>query len=236
MAAVINAFWCWICLRIIRSSQRRWYFAHRAVRRFARRAGVALEVEGDLDWRQFTSVVIVANHSSFLDSVALVGSFPEPVRFVAASEFSRRPFVGSVLKRLGVEFVHRDVPLQATRDARQLLRRLRKGDRLVIFPEGSLDERPGLRPFQLGAFYLAARTGSPIVPVGIVGSKRVLWPGRLLPSRGTILVRVGSPVMPVGSRQRDLVWLSEQVRTRLLELTGLEDLAAHAPGRREEPH
>jgi 1-acyl-sn-glycerol-3-phosphate acyltransferase len=190
---------------------------------FARRVGIGLEVEGDLEWPQFPSVVIVANHSSFLDSIALVGSFPEPVYFVAASEFSSRPFVGSVLTRLGVEFVHRDAPLLATRDTRRLLRRLRDGERLMIFPEGSLDERPGLRPFEPGAFYLSARTGSPIVPIGIVGSGTVLSPGQHLPTRGRIEVHVGTPVIPVGSRREDLVWLSEQARTQLLQLSGLTD-------------
>jgi 1-acyl-sn-glycerol-3-phosphate acyltransferase len=223
-SAVLCGFGCWAGLRVIRSQDGRWRFAHRAVRRFARRVGVGLEIEGDLEWPQFSSVVIVANHSSFVDSIALVGSFPEPVYFVAASEFSGRPFVGSVLTRLGVEFVHRDAPMQATRDTRQLLRRLRDGDRLVIFPEGSLGERHGLRKFQPGAFYLSARTASPIVPIGIVGSDTVLPPGRHLPTRGKIEVHVGTPVIPIGTRPRDLGWLSEQTRAQLLQLSRLPDL------------
>jgi 1-acyl-sn-glycerol-3-phosphate acyltransferase len=216
----------------MRSPHRRWRFAHRAIRTFARGAGIRIEVEGDLAWPLYGSVVVVANHGSFLDGIALVGSFPEPISPVAASEFARRPFVGSVLKRVGSEFVHRGDPVQVSRDTRHLLQRLRNQGRLLIFPEGSLDERSGLRPFEVGAFFLAAQTGSPVVPLGVVGSGTVLRPGRYLPSRGTIEVKVGEPVLPIGTRRRDLDWLSECVRDQLLALSGLADLES---GRPEDP-
>lgn len=180
-------------------------------------------------WPRHNSVVVVANPSSFLDAISFVGSFPQPIRPVAASEFARRPFVGSVLKRIGTEFVHRGGPQQVSRDTRHLLPMLRNGDRLLIFPKRSLDERSGLRPFQVGAFFLAAQTGSPVVPLGVVGSGSVFRPGRYLPSRGTIEIRVGEPVLPVGTRRRDLEWLSESARKQLLQLGGLADLGAARP-------
>ncbi len=222
--AMLYALGGWACLKFIRSPYRSWRFAHRAIRTFMRGVGIGLVIEGNLEWPQYESVVIVANHSSFLDGIALVGSFPDLVCIVVASEFAPRPFVSSVLKRLGVEFVHRGDSQQVSRDTRRLLRRLRNGDRLLIFPEGSLDQCSGLRPLQVGAFFLAAQTGAPVVPLGIVGSDTVLWPGKCLPSRGTIEVRVGEPVPPIGTRRRDLVWLSERIRKQLLQLSGLADL------------
>ncbi len=222
--ALPYGFVCWACLRVVRSPHRRWRFAYRAIRTFARAVGVRLVTEGDLEWPPYEAAVVIANHSSFLDGIVLVGSIPEPVCVVAASEFARRPFVGAVLKRLGAEFIHRGDSQQVSRDTRNLLRRLREGDRLLIFPEGSLDERSGLRPFQLGAFFLAAQAGVPVVPLGVVGSGTVLWPGRYLPSRGTIEVRVGELVLPVGRRREDLLRLSECARNQLLQLSGLADL------------
>lgn len=216
---------CWACLRMIRSPRRRWRFAYHAIRMFTRGVGIRLVIEGSPEWPSYPAVVVVANHSSFLDGIALVGSFPEPVCIVAASEFASRLFVGTVLKRLGAEFVHRGDPQRVSRDIRCLLQKLREGKRLLIFPEGSLDECSGLRPFQRGAFFLAAQAGVPVVPLGVVGSGTVLRPGRYLPNRGTIEVRVGEPVLSAGKRREDLVQLSDCVRSELLRFSGLVDLA-----------
>lgn len=123
---------CWACLKVMGSPYRRWRFAHHAIRTFACGVGIRIVVEGELAWPRHNSVVVVANHSSFLDAISFVGSFPQPIRPVAASEFARRPFVGSVLKRIGTEFVHRGDPQQVSRDTRHLLQMLRNGDRLLI--------------------------------------------------------------------------------------------------------
>jgi 1-acyl-sn-glycerol-3-phosphate acyltransferase len=111
----------------------RWRWSGRLISASARLAGISVTVEGELDTR--LPCVFVANHASFLDSVVLVACFPTPVCFVAAQEFRGKPLLGQVLKRLGVEFVHRDDAMKAAGDSRRLLSRLKRGERLFIFPE-----------------------------------------------------------------------------------------------------
>jgi hypothetical protein len=50
---------------------------------------------------------------------------------------------------------------------------VRGGQSLVIFPGGRLARAPGLRPFHMGAFVVAAETGVPVVPVAIRGTRTI---------------------------------------------------------------
>lgn len=110
--------------------------------------------------------LLVANHASYLDGLGLMLALPGPVAFVAAAEFASRLASGTLLKRLGCEFVTRRGPREAIPEVSRLADVVRSGRSIVLFPEGSPSRAPGLRPFRLGAFKVAAAAGVPVVPVG----------------------------------------------------------------------
>ena len=145
--------------------------------------------------------VYVANHESFLDSFAIGLMFSEPVVFVAGGVLSSQPVVGSFLRRIGAVFVGSDRG-KGRSPAEHVLATLeevvRSGRSIVLFPEGGLTVTAELRRFHLGAFVVAANTGCPIVPVGIIGTRAILPAGRRLPRRGAIRIVVGQPLLPAG--------------------------------------
>jgi 1-acyl-sn-glycerol-3-phosphate acyltransferase len=109
-------------------------------------------------------VVLVANHLGYIDPVVLCSVVPcSPI---AKSEIRGWPLVGGPLQRMNVSFVRRGAPESGARVLKQCLRTLRSGVSVLNFPEGTTS-RGGLLPFQLGAFWLARRSGLPIVPVGM---------------------------------------------------------------------
>ena len=63
-----------------------------------------------------------------------------------------------------------------------------------MFPEGTFDREPGLRPFQLGAFVAARRAGSAIVPVAIAGARGKLPARSWMPAPGPITVWIGKAI------------------------------------------
>lgn len=108
--------------------------------------------------------VFVSNHLGYIDPVvmcSLVACSP-----VAKSEIRAWPLVGEPLARLNVCFVRRGSALSGALVLRQCLRTLAAGVSVLNFPEGTTS-RGGLLPFQLGAFWLARRSGLPLVPVGM---------------------------------------------------------------------
>ncbi|MHA7835548.1 MAG: lysophospholipid acyltransferase family protein [Algiphilus sp.] len=135
-------------------------------------------------------VIVVANHASYLDGLLMTAALPPTISYVVKDDAAEWPLVGRVLTRLGVIFIARDAIQMSARQTRALLKRLRAGDSLGIFPEGTFRRPNGLLPFKLGAFLLATRTGTPVVPVVIRGSRTLYGEDARLPRRTRIEIDI----------------------------------------------
>jgi 1-acyl-sn-glycerol-3-phosphate acyltransferase len=118
----------------------------------------------------------------------------------------RHRLLGRLLQRLGTEFVARDDVRQSVDDAERLLARVHQGDGVVFFPEATFTAAPGLRPFRLGAFKVAAASGAPVVPIAVRGSRAILRgesrrprPGRMWPYGSARRLLATTPAGPVWS-------------------------------------
>src|SRR3546814_18533452 len=78
------------------------------------------------------------------------------------------------------------------------MHKLQAGEPLAIFAEGTFKPDPGLLPFKVGAFLIAARCGVPIVPAAIRGSRRLYGGGRRLPRWSSIDIEIGPTIPPPG--------------------------------------
>ncbi len=129
------------------------------------------------------SAILVANHNSHLDTLALMSLFPAAtlprVRPVAARDY----FYATPLRRFVAERLVGILPLErkGLRNERgrhplaPLVRALDRGEILIIYPEGSRGEPGELRPFQSGFAHLAKmRPEVPVIPVTIRGTDRAL--------------------------------------------------------------
>jgi len=114
---------------------------------------------------------------------------------------------------------------QSVEDVRGLMDAARAGRSLVFFPEGTFQRGPGLLPFQLGAFMVAAESAMPVVPVTIRGTRSVFRDGRWFPRRGAISVQVGEPIVPRGSDRSEAIRLRDTARAQILKRCGEPDLA-----------
>jgi 1-acyl-sn-glycerol-3-phosphate acyltransferase len=158
--------------------------------------GTPLTVSGLEQVPRGRPCVLVANHASYLDGMVLVAALPEPLGFVAKRELLEQFIPRVYLQRLGTEFVERFAAHESVQDARRLEVALRAGRALVFFPEGTFTRSPGLMPFRMGAFIVAANTGIPVVPVAICGTRSILRDGRWWPRRGAITITFGAPLLP----------------------------------------
>jgi 1-acyl-sn-glycerol-3-phosphate acyltransferase len=158
--------------------------------------------------------IVVANHSSYLDGVILTAALPPDFTFLIKQEMAFMPVASFVLKRLGSRFVDRADARHRQEILRGLVAAARSGDALAVFPEGTFDGEPGLKPFQLGAFAAAAKAELPIVPVVIFGSRQKLPSGRLLASPGALAVRICEPIH--AERRESTKRLMHAARQRML--------------------
>jgi 1-acyl-sn-glycerol-3-phosphate acyltransferase len=210
----------------------------RVVRRWCRAvlalSGCPLELEGRDNLGG--PGILVANHSSYLDVVALLAAIPMDIRFVAKRELDDTALIGAVIRKVGHLTVERFDLSQSVADAEKVARALRHRVSLLFFPEGTFVASPGLLPFRLGAFKAAVEAGCPVTPVAILGTRDILPADRWVPHRGPITVAVRTPIRPETGGWREIVRLRDLARaaiaTRLAEHSSASEPREH-PG--EEP-
>jgi len=168
--------------------RRRWT-AGVGSRAFLRVAGIGFSVEG-LEHLPATPCVVVANHASYIDALAIVAALPPDFAFVIKKEMVTVPLAGLLLRRLGSQFVERFDRHKGATDARRVLKLAATGQSLMFFPEGTFDENRHIGKFLGGAFTTARRSQMPVVPVAIHGSRDVMPPGGMSVFRRPIRVQI----------------------------------------------
>jgi len=138
--------------------------------------------------------VLVSNHASYLDSYTLLSILPNRVRFVAKSELTKYFFTRIPLKHINTEFVDRDITSKSLEDTQRLTNVLKAGNSLLFFAEGTFTRIPGLRPFHLGAFTVAAESKAPVIPIAIRGTRSILRPQTWFPHHGSININIGEAI------------------------------------------
>ena len=137
-------------------------------------------------------VILAPVHRSFADFGFCAFVTDRKLFFMTKDEMWRHRSLGWLLLHLGAFPVHREsADREALRHAEEVLRR---GQVLVLFPEGTRQEGETVDHLQEGAAFLAARTGAVIVPVGIGNSDLAMPKGRRIPKPLRIRVVVGRPM------------------------------------------
>ena len=177
-------------------------------------------LSGSLSLEPGKAALLVCNHASYLDVIALRALLPEDLVFVAKREALQYPFVGRFLRRSGHICVERKDAQRSAFDASHVTEALKRGERVLVFPEGTFTHADGVRPFRLGAFRSAADAACKVIPLALRGTRRMLRDGQIVPRRGSLALFVGEPLVPEGDSFRDLVALRDKAREMIGAASG----------------
>ncbi len=172
--------------------------------------------------------ILTPNHLSYMDTPVLLSILPVNFRFMAKKGLFQIPFLGTHLQRAG----HISVPLE---DPRASIRALTHAARIInerkisvlIFPEGGRSENGELQEFKEGAAYTAIKSGIPVVPIALCGTRAILPMHSLHVRAGKVTVRVGDPIPTSGLRPHDRDAVTQQIRAQIVAL--LESTPAGMP-------
>ena len=190
--------------------------------------GIPIKLEGVARLPTDRPFVLVSNHMSYLDGLALNAGLARVPAYVAKRELGDHWLTGRFLRGLGCRFVERFDRQRGAEDAGALTHELQEGRGLSVFVEGTLHRMPGLLPFQLGAFSAAAEASVPVVPVVIRGTRSILRDKSWFPRRGSVRIQVCEPIQPSGTGESTwqiAVQLRDAARAQILERCGEPDLA-----------
>jgi 1-acyl-sn-glycerol-3-phosphate acyltransferase len=174
------------------------------------RSEVALDVAGDENLRNIDgAALIVANHSSHLDTAVLLVTLPASRRRRTAVAAAADYFFATVWRAAGSALMFNTFPLERRGGSESSLPGdlLADGWSLIVYPEGTRppDGNPGR--FRMGAASLAVSRQVPVIPVSLRGTYAAMPRGRGWPRSGRtrVAVRYGAPIFPApGESPREL--------------------------------
>lgn len=155
--------------------------------------GCRVQVEGREKIAPHTPYVLVANHQSAADILAL-SALAVPFKWISKKSNFRIPFIGWNMYLNGYIKVEPGKSQSVHRTMECCRRWLERGVPPLWFPEGRRSPSGDLLPFHGGAFWLAAESGSAVVPIVVDGTRAVHRGWRVRAFPGRIMIRVLDPV------------------------------------------
>ena len=180
--------------------------------------GVRLSVEGLDNIPKEGPCVFVANHRSYYDIPLLLASLDKPYGILAKEELEKIPLLSRWMKLLGCVFVQRDDVRASVRALHDATAIVESGRSFIIFPEGTRykGEEGGAGEFKAGAFRIAVKTETPVVPVAISGARGLFEAHGNRTTPGTVRIRVLPPIQTAGMSRAEQKELPAAVRQTIL--------------------
>lgn len=179
-----------------------------------------LRVDGSMQDLKNRAMILVSNHASYVDAIALCAAVPIDIIFLAKKELLKMPVLSTFIKKLDCIVVDRLDYLEGVQGAAQTQRVLMQGRSVLIFPEGMFTYATGLRAFKMGAFKLAVDTQIPICPIGIKGTRRLFPANQWLLTPGALTVSIGEPIQPQKHGWEEMARLRDIARLEIAKHCG----------------
>jgi 1-acyl-sn-glycerol-3-phosphate acyltransferase len=169
-------------------------------------------------------VILVANHSSHMDTPVILAALPRRLRKRTAVAAAADYFYRNKLIASAVSLIFNTVPMERRGDglskgaSRHLDKVIDEGWNLLVYPQGSRVQNGGRGRVRKGAAVLADRHHVPLVPVRVIGTGKAMppgrfWPrrlhGKLVPKRHRVEISFGEPIAP----DQDPSELAQQVQS-----------------------
>jgi 1-acyl-sn-glycerol-3-phosphate acyltransferase len=166
--------------------------------------------------------IIAANHIGRLEVLLVYAMLPRSdIILIAAEKYRKYAFFRWLGKQVDAIWVERfNADLHAVRE---VLKRLKDGKVFVVAPEGTRSKTASLQPGRPGTAYLAAKSGVPVVPVGVIGTEDCVVRANLKRlRRSKVTVRIGVPFtlppVPKGNKDEAMEAGTEEIMCRIAAL------------------
>lgn len=197
------------CDAIVEVEVRKW------ARRLLKLAGVKVEITG-LENVPEGAVVYVGNHQGNFDIPLMLGYLKRPCGVLAKDELAGLPMIRTWMDLLHCVFIERDNPRQAVAAINDAAELLRQGYSMVIFPEGTRSRGDAVGEFKNGAFKVASKTGTPIVPLCIDGSYKVMEAHGFWIHPAKVKIKLLPPVQTQGLSREEIRALDDSIRQLII--------------------
>ncbi len=150
-------------------------------------SGSKLIVKGEVPKGHY---IIISNHLSYLDIPAIIAALSLKLSWLTKSSLFHIPFLSSAMRKCGNVAVDRSNVRSKALSLLRIVRQIKKGKNFVIFPEGTRHSTD----LKDGAFWLAKKSMTKLLPLRINGTDTVLPAGGFIFHPGKISITIGKPL------------------------------------------
>jgi 1-acyl-sn-glycerol-3-phosphate acyltransferase len=178
-----------------------------------RTCAISVELEGLENLAGLDSFVLVSNHQSLFDILAIIHEVPRDMRFVAKREIKKIPLIGFILEKSGNIVIDRETGGKAIRRSLEVARR---GYSICVFAEGHRFSDNRVHEFSDGAAWLAIATRLPCVPMAISGTAALMPRGaRFVLPGGRMRMSFGRPIPTAGLKSSARAELTRRLESEV---------------------
>ena len=153
-----------------------------------------LRIVGRENWPPSGGGLVCANHQSYVDPPLVGLTCPRRMNYLARDSLFRVPVLAQVIHFLDAIPIDREGGGLA--GLKETLRRLRAGELVLVFPEGTRTRDGEVAPLKPGFIAVARRSRVPLIPVALDGAYQA-WPRTApLPRLSRLVVVIGDPIWP----------------------------------------
>jgi len=195
------------------------YNAIKAIAFFLLKVFFSVDVKGRNNIPRKGGLLVISNHCSQMDPVIVGAVFPRKLYYMGKEELFKIPFLRSLIMALGAFPVKRgegDV-----RALSKVIELVKKGEAVLVFPEGSRSEDGEVKDFMHGASYVSLKASVPVLPVAIKGSFEAMPKGKCFPKPTKIKVSFGKTLeFKVNGKKakEEIKNFTSTLRERVIEL------------------
>jgi 1-acyl-sn-glycerol-3-phosphate acyltransferase len=163
-----------------------------------------VSVSGSENIDKNQSYVIVSNHQSQYDIFLVYGWMPVDFRWVMKIELRKVPVLGYACYKIGHVFINRKNKQAAIASLEDAKKRISGGTSILFFPEGTRSNDGKLIEFKKGAFRMALDMNLPILPITIVGTRKILPNKTIALFPGSAKLIINKPIEITGYSEENL--------------------------------
>lgn len=197
-------------LLLVRTDRDAYRLVHRCAKQVMRLSGIRVLVSHPEHLPGDGASMLVSNHVSIADAAVLVAALPFEIRFVANHIYAQYPILGPIIRGASANIVNRSSWRSRADSGHAMQQALATGRSLLVFPEGTTSDSGEMLPFRSGAFRAAARTGRPVVPIALSGTRELMPANSWLLAPASIAIEVLTPIVATDATREGISTLTAQ--------------------------
>ncbi len=138
--------------------------------------------------------IFMANHQSDFDILIVLAHLQGQFRWIVKKELFQIPIFGRAMQSAGYIEIDREDREKAMMSLDKAATKIRDGKSVMSFPEGTRSKDGRIKPFKHGMFYLAIKSGVPIVPISIIGAGEIMPKRSLRVKSGKVTMVIDEPI------------------------------------------